>query len=119
MDFRDGLAYQQDIDEPPLRLSAAADKLLGQPMFGLLSKAAVLERRGRRIIHFEIGDPSFDSPPEAINAAVDALQQGQTHYTLSRGLLAFRERNCRIHAQVLGIRAGLVAGLGMSCQRHH
>ena len=91
MDFREGMTCLRDVDEAHPPLSAAADKLLGQPMFGLLSRAGALAQSGRRIIHFEIGDPDFDSPPAAIDAAIGALRQGQTHYTVSRGLLAFRE----------------------------
>ncbi|UCD54965.1 MAG: aminotransferase class I/II-fold pyridoxal phosphate-dependent enzyme [Candidatus Omnitrophota bacterium] len=72
-------------------LSKITDLLLGQPMFNLLQKAQKMEISGRRIIHYEIGDPSFDSPPHAIEAAKEALDANLTHYTSSMGLFEYRE----------------------------
>jgi aspartate/methionine/tyrosine aminotransferase len=60
-------------------------------MFGLLARANELERKGKDIIHFEIGDPDFISPPEATLACVQSLSRGETHYTNSMGLLELRE----------------------------
>jgi len=42
-------------------------------------------------IHYEIGDPSFDSPLHAVSAAKSALDQKLSHYTSSMGLIEFRE----------------------------
>jgi len=67
------------------------ERLLGQPMFNILSKAQEMERAGRHVIHFEIGDPSFSSPPHAISAVKEALDNDLTHYTDSMGMFEFRE----------------------------
>lgn len=72
-------------------LSKVAKNLTGQPMFHLLSKARDMERTGKRIVHFEIGDPDFESPRQAIEATKKALDENFTHYTDSIGLLEFRE----------------------------
>ena len=71
-------------------LSKAAKKLSGQPMFHILAKANELERQGRKILHFEIGDPDFNTPKNITDAARDSLIRGETHYTNSKGLLEFR-----------------------------
>lgn len=73
------------------RLTKAAGKLEGQPMFKILAKVQELERLGRDMIHFEIGDPDFDTPTNIVSAACSALQGGETHYTSSMGLFDFRE----------------------------
>ena len=73
------------------RLAVATDRLIGQPMFKLLSTAKDLEARGKSVIHFEIGDSCFDSPPEAIASGQQALADGETHYVDSRGMSVFRE----------------------------
>lgn len=73
------------------KLSRITENLLGQPMFALLAKAKGLENTGRRIIHFEIGDPDFNSPQHAVNTAKEALDAGLTHYTNSMGIIEFRE----------------------------
>ena len=73
------------------KLSTAARNIDGQPMFKYLDRARKLEAEGRSMIHMEIGDPDFDTPPNITMAAVKALCEGQTHYTSSWGDLEFRE----------------------------
>lgn len=73
------------------RLATVTDNLIGQPMFNILAKAQEMERSGKHIIHFEIGDPNFNSPPHAISAAKNALDNNLTHYTDSMGMFEFRE----------------------------
>ena len=48
-------------------------------------RAVELEASGRSIVHFEIGEPDFDSPPEAKAAAMAALAAGKVHYTANHG----------------------------------
>ena len=72
-------------------LSKASHKLLGQPMFKVLAKIQELERQGRSIMHFEIGDPDFSTPDNITSAVVRSLNDGETHYTSSLGLYDFRE----------------------------
>lgn len=72
-------------------LSKITNNLIGQPMFDLLARAQEMERKGRKIIHFEIGDPIFNSPSHAISAAKAALDNNLTHYTNSMGMREFRE----------------------------
>ena len=73
------------------KLSAITDNLKGQAMFGLMAKAQEMERSGRKIIHFEIGDPDFNTPSRVKEAAKVALDANFTHYTNSMGLREFRE----------------------------
>ncbi len=54
-------------------------------------RAAVLERQGKEIFHFEIGRPDFDTPAPIKAAAVKALDQGKVHYTVPRGIIELRE----------------------------
>lgn len=72
-------------------LSIAANNVEGQPMFKILDKVQELERGGREILHFELGEPDFDTPEHIVEAACRALRAGETHYTSSMGLYAFRE----------------------------
>lgn len=75
-------------------LSKAAYNLLGQPMFKVLSKIQDLERQGRNIVHFEIGDPDFKTPNNIIDATCKSFYDGETHYTSSMGLHDFRVGVC-------------------------
>lgn len=53
-------------------------------------RALVLERGGRSIVHLEIGEPDFPTPPGIVRAAGEALRLGDTHYTDSRGIAELR-----------------------------
>jgi aspartate/methionine/tyrosine aminotransferase len=61
---------------------------LGRMMF---EKAKALERKGEKLIHFELGEPDFDTPKHIKEAAKRALDEGLTHYTPNAGLLELRE----------------------------
>lgn len=59
--------------------------------FEVLARAKALERQGRIIVHLEIGEPDFATPPNIVEAAVDALRGGYTHYGPSAGLPELRD----------------------------
>ena len=61
----------------------------------VLEKAHELERQGLDVIHLEVGEPDFDTPVCVKTAACSALDEGQTHYTHSLGLLELREAICQ------------------------
>jgi aspartate aminotransferase len=50
-----------------------------------------LEAEGRRIFHFEVGQPDFPTPDNIIAAGIEALKQGFTRYTSSRGIPSLLE----------------------------
>jgi aspartate/methionine/tyrosine aminotransferase len=45
-----------------------------------------LEREGKKIFHFEVGQPDFPTPVNIIESAVEALKNGKTKYVSSRGI---------------------------------
>ena len=74
-----------------LRLASRMARLGAETAFEVLVKAKALEAQGRDIVHLEIGEPDFDTPRNIIDAAVDALHKGFTHYGPSAGLMELRE----------------------------
>jgi aspartate/methionine/tyrosine aminotransferase len=52
----------------------------------MLAKAQALEAAGRDIIHLEIGEPDFSTPPHISLAGVRAISQGRTRYNPPRGI---------------------------------
>ncbi|HEC81991.1 MAG TPA: aminotransferase class I/II-fold pyridoxal phosphate-dependent enzyme, partial [Thermoplasmatales archaeon] len=72
-------------------LSSTAKALLGQAAFKVLAKAKELERQGKNVLHFEIGEPDFDTPGNIKDAAINALKKGETNYVNAAGLLELRE----------------------------
>ena len=56
----------------------------------VLERAIELEKKGMSIIHMEIGEPDFPTPGKIIEAGIESLRNGDTHYTDSRGILELR-----------------------------
>ena len=73
------------------KLSKSAQNLSGQPMFRMLSKIQQLEKEGREILHFELGDPDFPTPENISDAAIKSIREGKTHYANSMGISELRE----------------------------
>ena len=57
----------------------------------LLARARELEAQGRSVVHMEIGEPDFATPQAVVDAGINALRQGKTHYTPAVGLRELRE----------------------------
>jgi len=72
-------------------LAARMSRLGTETAFEVLAKAKALEAKGRDIVHLEIGEPDFDTPPSIVAAGVAALERGETHYTPSAGIPELRE----------------------------
>lgn len=75
----------------PLRLADRMQRLGTETAFEVLVRARALEAKGRDIVHLEIGEPDFDTPENVVDAGVDALRKGWTHYGPSAGLPALRD----------------------------
>jgi len=74
-----------------LLLARRMSRLGTETAFEVLNKARALERQGRSIIHLEIGEPDFNTPANVVEAGVEALRKGWTHYGPSAGLPELRE----------------------------
>ena len=75
-------------------MSIFADRMknLGtETAFEVLAKAKALEKKGRDIVHLEIGEPDFDTAKNIKDAAVKALYDGYTHYVQAAGIPELRE----------------------------
>ena len=79
------------VAQSELRLAERMSRLGTETAFEVLNRARALERQGKDIIHLEIGEPDFSTPPNIINAAVSALNAGWTHYGPSAGYPELRE----------------------------
>src|ERR1700692_1761377 len=74
-----------------LRLSSRMSRLGTETAFEVLNRARALEKQGKEIVHLEIGEPDFDTPPNVIEAGINALQEGWTHYGPAAGLPELRQ----------------------------
>ena len=74
-----------------LRLAGRMSRLGTETAFEVLNRARALEKQGKEIIHLEIGEPDFDTPANVIEAGVEALHKGWTHYGPAAGLPDLRQ----------------------------
>jgi aspartate aminotransferase len=87
----------------PVKLADRMGRLGTESAFEVLVRARALELTGAKVIHLEIGEPDFDTPPHIVAAAGDALAKGNTHYVPAPGIpelraavAAFLERTGRL-----------------------
>ncbi|HEX4063376.1 MAG TPA: pyridoxal phosphate-dependent aminotransferase [Streptosporangiaceae bacterium] len=73
--------------------------------FEVLARAKAIEAAGGKVIHLEIGEPDFPTPDHIVEAAVEGLRAGKTHYVpapgvppLREAVAAFLERTGRMRA---------------------
>ena len=71
--------------------------------FEVLAKARALEAQGTQVVHLEIGEPDFNTPAHIVEAGVEALRQGYTHYGPTPGLPELRQAISRNIGQTRGI----------------
>jgi (5-formylfuran-3-yl)methyl phosphate transaminase len=77
---------------PHVTISRKAQDIRPFMAMDVLERAQAIERdTGMNVIHLEVGEPDFDTPPAIIDAAIGAMRDGDTHYTHSLGLLELRE----------------------------
>jgi aspartate aminotransferase len=59
--------------------------------FTVLARAKQLEDAGRDVLHLEIGEPDFPTPPHIVEAAIRGLRDGCTRYAPVAGLAELRD----------------------------
>jgi aspartate/methionine/tyrosine aminotransferase len=74
-----------------VRLAARMADIAAFEAVELFTKARELEAQGRSIIHMEVGEPDFPTPEPILAAGMNALKQGNVHYTPALGIPALRE----------------------------
>jgi aspartate/methionine/tyrosine aminotransferase len=69
-----------------MRLASRMERIGTETAFEAAARARALEATGREVIHLEIGEPDFDTPPNIRDAAKRALDAGATHYAPYPGI---------------------------------
>ena len=77
------------------RIAKRMHEVRGEAAFQMFGRATELERQGRSIIHLEIGEPDFDTPQPVVDAGIEWLKKGATHYSPTPGLWDLREAIAR------------------------
>jgi aspartate aminotransferase len=89
-----------------MKLAGSMARLEIESAFEVLARAKALEREGRDIIHLELGEPDFPTPPHIVEAGKRALDEGWTKYGSPMGLPAFRESLAAYVSRTRGVKVG-------------
>ena len=73
-----------------IRLSSRIQKIKPSATLTITAKAAELRAAGRDIISLSVGEPDFDTPKAANDAAIAAIREGFTRYTAVPGIPELR-----------------------------
>lgn len=85
-----------------IRLADGMHRIGTESAFAVLARARALEAEGKSVVHMQIGEPDFETPAHIIQAGVDALQGGWTHYGPAQGDPELREEISRYIAESRG-----------------
>jgi aspartate/methionine/tyrosine aminotransferase len=69
----------------------------------VMEAAWAAERAGRSIVHLEVGEPDFGTPPAVVEAAGKAIADGRVRYTSSLGIPELREAISGYYADRFGV----------------
>jgi len=72
-------------------MNSQFELLRQSPTVAMADRVAALKASGRKIIGLSAGDPDFATPRPILEAALQAMQDGLTHYAPSRGLPELRQ----------------------------
>ncbi len=74
-----------------MTLAQRTEQLRAEGAYQVLARAQELEAGGKDMIHLEIGEPDFNTPPHVSMAGIRAIATGKTRYNPPSGLPKLRE----------------------------
>jgi arginine:pyruvate transaminase len=74
----------------------------GAAAWDIHNRAVEKSRQGQDVIILSMGDPNFDTPQPIVEAAIDSLRAGDTHYTDFTGELPLRQAIADQHQRSTG-----------------
>ena len=101
------------------KLARRVDEVAPFRVVQILERARELERAGRCVVHFEVGEPDFATAPTIVAAGIEALSAGRTGYTQALGLPALREAiaaHNNVEASRVAVTTGASGALNLLAQ---
>ena len=78
-----------------MELSKKAQRIEPSVTLEITAKAKEMKESGVDVISFGAGEPDFNTPKNIIDAAIKAMNDGNTKYTSVNGILPLREAICK------------------------
>jgi aspartate aminotransferase len=73
------------------RMSQRLAALAPSATAAMTGRVAALRAKGVQVISFSVGEPDFNTPDLAKNAAIEAIHNNHTHYTPTGGTIELRK----------------------------
>src|SRR5213083_1205043 len=100
---RPAAAAPSPVDRPALADRALAQRVLDVPPSGIRRFFDILATMDD-VISLGVGEPDFDTPRVIVEAGVESLREGRTHYTSNWGTLELRRALSRHIEDRYGVR---------------
>ena len=86
-----------------LLISRIVQSLEPSATLAMAAKAKALARAGKTVYDFSVGEPDFTTPAHICQAAVAAMQDGHTHYTVASGIPELRQAVAKSYRERHGL----------------
>ena len=86
-----------------MKLSKRILEIHPSATISISAKAKTMKAEGKPVISFSLGEPDFNSPECASKAAIEAIERGESHYTLNSGILELRKEVCNYYKRRFGL----------------
>lgn len=80
-----------------MELSKRIMEIKPSATLSISGKAKEMKAAGKPVVSFSAGEPDFGTPECAKKAAIDAINRGESHYTLTPGIIELREAICNYY----------------------
>lgn len=80
-----------------MRLSDRILQIKPSATLSISGKAKQMKAEGKPVISFSVGEPDFATPSFAAQAGIDAINRGESHYTLTPGIMELRKEICNYY----------------------
>lgn len=79
------------VTAPELTLNPRVEAMRPSETLAMTARAKELRREGRPVVSLSAGEPDFRTPEPIMEAAIQAIHEGFTHYTENAGMLELRQ----------------------------
>jgi len=83
-------------------VSERVNSLGSESAFAVLAEVNRLNKEGKNVLSFCIGQPNFSTPENVCNAAIKAINDGKHGYTASAGIPELREAIAKYENEISG-----------------
>ncbi len=74
-----------------MNLSNRANSVTVSPTMKISAMAKKMKAEGKNVINLSVGEPDFDTPKNVKNAAIKAIEENKTRYTINSGITELRK----------------------------